>query len=327
MHQGALGDLILSLPALRSLREHHKKNPWTLVGNPELLALLQNGLGGADISPGFHKDWAGILERPVRISSAFKAFLSSFEKAYLFAKVFPGDLIQGLNRVGLGRINWIPSFPDEIRRTPLQNLQKVAFRNQGIPWIEMGNLISVSPENLKKAREILNAIMGSKPPGSLWAIHPGSGSRHKNWPLDRYIRMARELESTGPLRPIFLLGPVEMERKPGPLLGHQEFTVLSSLPLGVLAGILSYCAGYLGNDSGVTHLAAALGLPTVALFGPTDPFLWGAQGAAVRILSSSRPCSPCTEENRRACPEKTCLSDITVEEVVGAVRAVHRENS
>jgi ADP-heptose:LPS heptosyltransferase len=326
MHQGALGDLILSLPALFSLREHHKNNPLTLAGNSELLALLQDSLGGKNIFSGHHKDWAGIFERPVRISSALSLFLNSFERAYLFAKVFPDQFIKGLNQAGLEQITWIPSFPDEPRGIPLQSLQKEVFQNQGIPWQEGATLLAVSRENLKKARELLNSLMGSEPTGSLWAIHPGSGSRHKNWPLERYIRIARELESTKALKPIFLLGPVEEEMNLGPLLRHQEFTVLSLLPLGILTGILSHCAGYLGNDSGGSHLAAALGLPTVALFGPTDPLLWGPTGPSVRIVSASKNCSPCSEESRRVCPEKACLSDITVEEVFEVIQAFHRGN-
>ncbi len=70
------------------------------------------------------------------------------------------------------------------------------------------------------------------------------------------------------------------------------FPLVRHLPLNVLAGLLELSAGYLGNDSGVTHLAAALDLPTFALFGPTDPELWGPVGKRVVILQAKDSGAP-----------------------------------
>jgi ADP-heptose:LPS heptosyltransferase len=323
MHQGALGDLLLSLPVLYSLRMVHPKNPWTLVGNPEPLSVLQDRFSGKELFSGHHKDWAGLFQRPIKVSEAFRQFLTSFERAYLFAKVFPENLIRGMNRVGLEKIIWIPSFPDETRRIPLQTLQKVVLQSHSIPWFEAKNTFYVSRDDLKEARGLLDSF---KTPGQerpLWAIHPGSGSPYKNWPIEGFIQAAREMEKTSILQPIFLLGPAEQESNLIPFLRTQKFSVINATPLKILAGILSQCAGYLGNDSGVSHLAAALGLPSVVLFGPTDPLLWKPNGKAVHILSASRSCSPCSEESRRTCPDKACLSDIPVGQVLETIRVLN----
>jgi ADP-heptose:LPS heptosyltransferase len=327
MHQGALGDLLLSLPALYSLRMHHKKNPWTLVGNPEPLSLLQGRFYGREIFPGHHRDWAGLFQRPVKVSEAFRQFLASFERAYLFSKGFPEDLIQGLNQVGLEKTTWIPSFPDETRRIPLQTLQKEVLQSRSISWFEVENMLFVSGKDLEEARGFLDSFKRPGQERPLWAIHPGSGSPHKNWLIARFIQVAREMERIKAIQPIFLLGPVEEESDMIPFLRTPKLSIIKAPSLRILAGILSQCAGYLGNDSGVSHLAAALGLPSVVFFGPTDSFLWGPKGKAVHVLSASQSCSPCSEESRRICPDKVCLSDIMVGQVLETIRTVEDKGS
>ncbi len=110
-------------------------------------------------------------------------------------------------------------------------------------------------------------------PQSSWhgaaVIHPFSGSRKKNWPLERFHQLAAGLDE--PLR--WLAGPEDE------LPGADRFD-----DLGELANWLAGARVYIGNDSGITHLAAAVGTPTVALFGPTDPELWGPRGERVSCL-------------------------------------------
>ena len=130
--------------------------------------------------------------------------------------------------------------------------------------------------------------MGCRSGGSPWAIHPGSGGRSKNWPLENFLNLADQLKAQQKRQPFFILGPVEEEVSPqlAETIEARGFPLVRHLPLNELAGVLDLSAGYVGNDSGVTHLAAALNLPTVALFGPTDPELWGPVGKRVVILPS-----------------------------------------
>ncbi len=100
-------------------------------------------------------------------------------------------------------------------------------------------------------------------------IHPFSGSPRKNWPLDRYRQLAQRL----PLRVEWTAGPDET------LQNAHRFA-----DLGQLAAWLLRAQIYIGNDSGITHLAAALGVQTLALFGPTDPAIWAPRGSHVRVL-------------------------------------------
>jgi len=157
------------------------------------------------------------------------------------------------------------------------------------------------------------AATSSLPPGFL-AVHPGSGSPAKNWPFDRFVEAARRLASGWPW--LLVLGPAEEGRvvpdgvatpgdrlpEPSPSLGNA--VVARALPLRRLATVLSRAGLYLGNDSGASHLAAACGTRTLALFGPTDPAQWSPVGRAVRTLRSSTG----------------RLEDLAVDEVVAAAR-------
>ena len=229
------------------------------------------------------------------IPDRFRRYLSSFSKAYLFSKSRPEILSRGLIRAGLERVIRVPSFPDVSQNISLQTLQKEILKSEKIPWIEAEKTIFPTREDLHKAHEHLSrALKSEEEPPPLWAIQPGSGSRHKNWPLERFLEVARELLSGKKVQPLFFVGPVEQEISPGMVktIEAQGFPVLKNLTLPVLAGVLSCCAGYMGNDSGVSHLAAALGLQCLVLFGPTDPGLWGPKGSQVIVvflLSSLRP--------------------------------------
>jgi ADP-heptose:LPS heptosyltransferase len=114
-------------------------------------------------------------------------------------------------------------------------------------------------------------------PDGFLAVHPGSGSPAKNWPFERFVEAARRLS---PGRPWLLaLGPAEDDV---PTLAGARLA--RRLPLRALGAALARAGLFLGNDSGISHLAAACGTRTLALFGPTDPAQWAPVGRAVRTL-------------------------------------------
>ncbi|MGA2213983.1 MAG: glycosyltransferase family 9 protein, partial [Bryobacteraceae bacterium] len=112
-------------------------------------------------------------------------------------------------------------------------------------------------------------------PGNFAMIHPFSGSERKNWPLDRFRELALRLAL--PVR--WCAGPEET--LPRELMSD----ALRFENLYELARWLRSARVYIGNDSGITHLAAAVGTPVVAIFGPTDPAVWAPRGERVRVVS------------------------------------------
>jgi ADP-heptose:LPS heptosyltransferase len=131
-------------------------------------------------------------------------------------------------------------------------------------------------------------------PDGFLAIQPGSGSHRKNWPLDRFFDAAGRIGAGQPW--LLVLGPAEEDvaAPPGARLAR-------GLPLRTLGAVLARAGLFLGNDSGVTHLAAACGTKTLALYGPTDPEQWAPVGPVVPLR-----------------PRSGCLADLAVDEVVAA---------
>ncbi len=119
-------------------------------------------------------------------------------------------------------------------------------------------------------------------------IQPGSGGSHKCCHIDNFLAVVEELVSKD-VRVIFLLGPAESEQFSDSTIkritGIAE--CLSDLSLTEVLGLLSCADSFLGNDSGITHLAAALGVKTIDSFGPTNPDIYGPIGPAVKVLVSS----------------------------------------
>jgi heptosyltransferase-3 len=150
-------------------------------------------------------------------------------------------------------------------------------------------------------------------------IHPGSGSRHKCVEPAVLEAVMQQLERQD-LIPLILEGPAD-EEPVKRLLSQMSITptVVSGLSLSVLAGLLSRVELFIGHDSGMTHLAALLGLPTVALFGPTSPERWAPRGSHV-IVVQGEPCRCLSWDEVSRCGEKPCLR-ISSQAIVAACRA------
>ncbi len=132
---------------------------------------------------------------------------------------------------------------------------------------------------------------------------PGAGAAAKRWPAENHVRLAGLLAEIG-ARTAAVVGPAEPE-----LAGRLgRLTVLSDLSIPELVGVFSLAALVIGQDSGVTHLAAVLGRPTLALFGPTDPGVWGPRGPHVTVLRSASPGG--------------AMTDIPIEDVAEAARSL-----
>jgi heptosyltransferase-3 len=157
------------------------------------------------------------------------------------------------------------------------------------------SLIKTTEADINRGRELLEETEGSGAVSKinvdfsekLVVIQPGSGGSHKCCHLDNFLVVAKELVSKG-IRVIFLLGPAELERFSNVAIRKIASVAkcLTDLSLTQVLELLSCADAFLGNDSGITHLAAALGVKTIAVFGPTNPDLYGPIGPAVTVISS-----------------------------------------
>jgi ADP-heptose:LPS heptosyltransferase len=150
------------------------------------------------------------------------------------------------------------------------------LRRSGIPGVSW---FPPFPESGHAAAHLLNTLGLSAPElPDLWRpasdqviLHPGSGSLAKCWP--HFRQLAYRLKS-----PAFLIGPAERDFDSGSYPRYEDLTLCEA------SDLLSRARAFVGNDSGITHLAGYLGCPTLALFGPTDPAVWGPVGRRIRIL-------------------------------------------
>jgi heptosyltransferase-3 len=146
-----------------------------------------------------------------------------------------------------------------------------------------------------------------KAPGRFVAIHPGSGAPRKNW--DGFPDLVRQLQSRG-TDVIVLLGPAETERA---VNLWSEVSLIRNASLRKVAALLQRASGYIGNDSGISHLAAAVGTPSLVLFGPaSDAATWAPQGLRVEVITAPAPCERCG-------PDRFCIHVLDIEQVVRAI--------
>jgi ADP-heptose:LPS heptosyltransferase len=146
-------------------------------------------------------------------------------------------------------------------------------------------------------------------------FHPGAGSLRKRWPMTNFLEVEAMLKSNG-LKPEFILGPAEEDLVAG--LQHPGRTVHVLTDLLDLMGLLKSAGGYIGNDSGPSHLAALLGLPAIVIFGPADPERWAPVGRNAEIVRPEMACLPCFETGKANCDDPKCLTNTTPQQVISA---------
>ncbi|MGH7853655.1 MAG: glycosyltransferase family 9 protein [Candidatus Binatia bacterium] len=177
-------------------------------------------------------------------------------------------------------------------------------------------MVTIRPEALRWCEEFW--VRHALHQRAVLTIAPGSGAREKNWPAEFFLAVSQWWrEATGGVV-LLLIGPVEQERGGIELL-RSNCVVASDLNLSQAAALLRRSDVYLGNDSGVSHLAAATGVRTVALFGPSDPRQWAPRGKRVIVLRRNLDCSPCQDATIKTCPHHACLTEFLPGEVIATL--------
>ncbi len=311
IHSGGIGDLLLALPAMRIFRRAFYPIPLEMMGRPERLALVARDLRAGALHSIDQAEMAYFYSDDADLPPRLTTFFSSFEAALLFGKAGAEILVRNLQRTGVGRVLLLPSFPPEGLKMHASRFLTEALSKKGIEGREAFGPLELPKDGQRVATDFLTR-QGVRENERILAIHPGSGSPAKNWLPENFARVAdwaveraRILLISGPAE----AGAQEIRRA----LKKAEPVLVENLPLLHLAALLKKSRVFLGNDSGITHLAASLAVPTVALFGPTDPAVWGPWFPTTRILRekiSSPICPPGTR-----CAGPSCLVNISIPEV------------
>ncbi len=292
-----LGDMVLTLPALRAMRRAYPRARIVFVTSPLCQELLTDH-PDIDKLIVFHKQalwrpWAlWLLLRALRhpcpdlavvlgtvsfsTTSALLAWASSARvRAGVSSHAFGSNLSRAIYHLEL------PLATSEVHEVE-HNL--APLRGLGIDAPAETPTLAPRPEAVLAARDFIAREFPTQD-GPLVVMHPGAGKKENIWPVERFAEVARALAQHDHARIVVSEGPRDAAVAAA-LLSRCPGAARWRAPLRDTIGILSRAQAFVGNDTGLAHVAAATGVPTVAIFGPTDPKRWAPAGRCVRCVRS-----------------------------------------
>ena len=268
---GAIGDALLAFPTLHALRARYGAKRITFVSNASVLPLAQAWKVADEVSDFQQTQWSELFSTTGIRNTDLRELLVSTDMAICWLND-PDHLVEGnLRQAGIKKIIIAPGRPPE---NSFAHVAEYLASTVKIP--------------AKRVRAWHPTLPAATKTGKTIAIHPGSGSERKNWPIASYAEVIKTLWQEN-CAVLLLAGPAD-EQKLAYLQKHLTpppglYRTLVNAPLLEIAHQIQQCRGYLGNDSGITHLAAMLGVPTVAIFGPASRVSnWEPLGKHVGII-------------------------------------------
>ncbi len=327
---GGMGDMLVLLPMLALLRRRFPAATLDVICETRNLAVLALAGNGGGILP--------YDAHPLRLlrllrSTRYDVVLDS-EQFHNFSAIF-AVLTRAPIRIGF-KINPL--------RNPLYT-HLVGYDpdgNEGAQFLRLLGPLGISPEAEPLAGLLAQAcgsvpadvdrgLAALSPAGAFVALHPGAGSRHKQWAPDRFGELALRLHREYGLA-IVLVGDRRDARQGDRILGVcRQHSVPAMSCQGILslaetAAVIRRARLFVGTDSGLGHLAVASGRPTVVLFGPSDAAKWGVNDATHATVRARLGCAPCFIFGyHKPCEHVACMQQISVDAVYDACRRVMRD--
>jgi hypothetical protein len=233
--------------------------------------------------PGMHLLFCDGPEVP----QSLRAFLGAYDVILSFRPDPDGVLTSNLRALGAPLVLSQAPFPPP----PPPKIHVADFTLRLVA--ELGALpvpalppLRLTADDLARTQSFFRAHRVDLATQQLVVVHPGSGSQAKRWPMANFAALIETLATHPQVRIAIVAGYAEEGMMTGllSLIHHVKPLVADNWPLLPTAGLIGQATVFIGNDSGLTHLAAAFGRPTVAIFGPTDPEIWGPRGAHVTIV-------------------------------------------
>lgn len=277
---GALGDTILTMPAIRALRlAAGPSGRIELVGNLTPLRLALNPHHANAVHSIDRRLFVGLFSEPM--GADLREYLMGFDLVVAWFRDDKGHLTRLTKQWSLTCIQNDPSSAATSSCHASEHLVGT-LKSLGIEGPASLPELFISREADSAGDAFLRQTKIRE--GRFLAIHPGSGAPRKNWHTEGFSQLALMAKDSG-LDVLLIEGEADQRAAEAlrSALPH-ESPVARNLDLEVLAAVLSRARAYVGNDSGISHLAAAAGAPTLALFGPTDPKIWAPRGPRVEVL-------------------------------------------
>ena len=301
---GALGDFVCFLPALQVLSKSEQVH---LLAHSEFADLVAPAVNVGSLERyEIHRLFVPGAAQEKRLRDFFGAYSSIFSWMGSGQSTF----VRELASVSQGQAAVFPFQPDQKRvhqadyylacvghSSPETSIPEIPLKPEALAWCE-----GYWRKHFLSGKQVI-------------ALAPGSGARQKNWPASSFRAVADWWRQRPSGAVMVLLGPVEEETGDYTAL-CQGAVLVCDLNLGQLAALLARSDLYLGNDSGVSHLAAALGVVSLVLFGPSSVNQWSPRGKNVTVVTQNVDCAPCTAPVMKSCPHRKCLTTLEPESII-----------
>jgi heptosyltransferase-3 len=293
---GAIGDFVLTLPAIKLLRDTFPQAHIEILGYQHIIALAERrfyadairSIESGPLAPFFARDAA----LPVELTGYFGSF--DLILSYLFDP--EGIFHKNLERCGIKRF---------IAGPPKLKGHEHAALQLARPLEQIGLHLKHPAARIypaEKDREFARNFLGNSRKPFI-ALHPGSGSKTKNWPIEKWEKLGEHLFS--PDRAVLVIAGEADEERLGVLetaWKNKAVRFAKNLALPYLAALFETLV-FIGHDSGISHIAASAGARSILLFGPTDPAVWAPANESVTVLRA---------------PDKN-LDSLSVDDVIAAL--------
>lgn len=340
---GGIGDLLMIFPVIASLKDNFPGAAIDLLAAPGSQGILALFPEREVLSQVIDYDIKGKQK-----SFSKKMALIRYLRRKKYDLVFSPSRGEGMRELSImnflagiprrmgfsqGRTGWTNTIRVEFARDVSILRQNLALVSQGklIPAREEIN-ISIPGESLKRAKELLKES-GFDFKVTTVAFHTGASwnPRYKCWPLEQYIALIKMLLKEKNVQIVLVGSPGEVDN--GALLvkniPHSSIiNMIGKTSIDEMAAVISLCHLFIGNDSGPLHIALALKIPAVAVFGGTSPDQIVAYREKFTAIRKDLPCSPCYLHQIRLseCPyDFRCMKELSADEVMTAVRTVFSE--
>ncbi len=328
-----IGDTILTVPFLRNLRR----------AEPNAFIAWMVAPGSSDVIQGIPYVDELIYWDPVTIHADSRGTHRTFASKLSFIRDLRQrrfDKIYVLKRsVSSAVIAWLSGAPERIGfategrgcllttkvpyrrdRHEVENFLAV-LRADGIDVSDDHLEIWTHREEDERAAKLLSSV-GIAQSEPVAVIHPFSAVPERSWPLEDFAELARRIRRETRCNPVVVGGPGDAAA----FQDHRHLffdgvaDLVGKCGLRELMAILRRSALFVGNDSGIMHIAAAAGTPLVALFGPQSPVIFGPWSLRARVIYKAFACSPCRQKFFRECKPSSrrrpaCMEAISVDEV------------
>lgn len=298
---GALGDFILTLPALHVVRTHQPKVRLEIMGYPHIAELARGRFYTKTIQSIDQRSVACFFAKGGDLDPDLCRYFGSFDAVVSYLYDPDQIFLENLKRAGAKQIMIADGRPVSSRNAVHASEYLARWLSEmGLPSPIESPKLYPTTKDLEEASNLF-----PQPPKSTIALHLGSGSRLKNWPIERFLELTVYLKAKN-FNVMTVTGPADSDAESQFWKDSASVGCIHchSIALPILAAALQKCVAFVGHDSGISHLSAAVGTPTIAIFGPTNPKFWGPQGECVTILQRGTNVSAISVEKVQKALEK-----------------------